>query len=97
MSEQSALYVPIVPGPREYRLALVDGLGPLLPREEATFTTLPERTDAACLSPDAVATRLRALAEFARAAREDNGVTRAGAFGVLADALEELAWKVIPA
>lgn len=46
------------PEPRLPRLALVDDLGPLLPREdEATFVTLPER-----VAPEDIPGELRELA-----------------------------------
>jgi len=96
-TEGLPIWCGVAPGPREYRLALVDDLGPLLPREEATFS-YPERVDAACLAPERVAGRLYELAAFAELCRQHPEIVTPGSgLRLLRDRLEDLAWRVVPA
>lgn len=92
-TEGLPIWCSTAPGPRPYRLALVDDLDSA---QETTFTRL-DRVDAVMLAPSEVADRLNALTEWADLARRrPDVVTPDGALRLIRDRLEELAWKVIP-
>jgi hypothetical protein len=90
-TEALPIWCSVAPGPRPYRLTLVDG-----PDDEATFRRL-DRVEASCLSPHEVAERLHNLAALADLAQQTpGGVRSAGALRLLRDRLEDLAWRVVP-
>lgn len=92
-TEGLPIWCSAAPGPRPYRLALVDDLDSA---EETTFARL-DRVDAVMLAPSEVADRLNALTEWADLARQrPDVITPDGALRLIRDRLEELAWKVIP-
>lgn len=78
---------PSAPGSRPYHLKLVDDLGPLLPRDDATaFGAWPER-----IAPDAIPDELRELARQAEMALTHPAISDDCRLSLIADHLRALA------